>query len=348
MKMRGSRCVSMTVLKTSSSPALNRRLNLGGLLIMYIGIDLGGTNIAAAVVDKKGAIIKRAGVPTSGERGADAVIEGLLRVCDMLMENGEQPLSIGIGVPGIVNSEAGEVVFTPNLPLSGVNIVSKLKEKHRCPIYLGNDANCAALGETIAGGAKGAKDVVFITLGTGIGGGIIVGGKLVTGINGAAGELGHMVIEEGGRKCGCGRLGCWETYASASGIKETAIDAMKKHEGSLLWELCDGQTAMIEGRLIFEAYRAGDELAKLIVEWYVARLATGIVSIINILQPEMFCIGGGISNAWDCLETPLVAAVEAEIITRFSKKSPQTRIVKATLGNDAGIIGAALLGHYSF
>ena len=312
---------------------------------MYIGIDLGGTNIAAALVDNNGVIIKRAGIPTAVNNGAEAILEKLQSVCDFLVENDSAPLSIGIGVPGAVDDATGEVIFTPNLPLSGVNIVSGLHKKYKCPVHIGNDANCAALGETVAGGAKGAQDVVLITLGTGIGGGIVLHGKLHTGTNGAAGELGHMVIIAGGRKCGCGRQGCWETYASASGLITTANEFMDTYTDSLLWRLCDGQAGKINGRKVFDAYRADDRAARLTVGRYIEHLAAGIVNIINILEPEMICLGGGISNAWESLAAPLQAAVDAEIFTRFSPQSPQTRIVKAVLGNDAGIIGAALLGH---
>ena len=237
------------------------------------------------------------------------------------------------------------VIFTPNLPLSGVSIAGELKKKYDCPVHIGNDANCAALGETIAGGAKGARDVVFITLGTGVGGGIVLGGHLHTGINGAAGELGHMVIIIGGRACGCGRKGCWERYASASGLIETANEFMATHSDSILWELCGGEQEKTNGRMVFDAYRTGDHAAKLTVERYVEHLATGIVDLINIFEPELFCVGGGISNAWDCLAEPLKAVVDAEKYTRYSLQSPQTRIVKAALGNDAGIIGAAFLGY---
>ena len=311
---------------------------------MYIGIDLGGTNVAAALVDENGAIVKRAGIPTAAGGGAKTVIDGLLRVCETLIEGETAPLSIGIGVPGTVNEESGEVLFTPNLPLSGVNIARDLHDKYGCPVCLGNDANCAALGETIAGCAKGAQDVVFITLGTGIGGGIILNGRLHTGVNGAAGELGHMVIIAGGRECGCGRKGCWERYASASGLNRTAGEFMQTHPDSLLWELSDGVPANVNGHLLFDAFRAGDRAAQMTVELYIEHLAAGIVNIINILEPEMFCIGGGLSNAWDCFAEPLALAVNAEKYTRTSKESPQTRIVKAKLGNDAGIIGAAMLG----
>ena len=312
---------------------------------MYIGIDLGGTNIAAALVDTNGAIIKRTSIPTNADKGAKAVIDGLLFVCrELLGDSGTKPAAIGIGVPGAIDTEKGEVIVTVNLPLSGINLTGELKKEFDCPIYLGNDANCAALGEVIAGGAQSAKDVVFITLGTGVGGGIILGGRLYTGVSGAAGEIGHMVIAASGRDCGCGRKGCWEAYASASGLIRTANEFMDEHTDSMLWELSGGKAEQIDGSIVFQAYRAGDRAAVLAVGQYIDYLAIGIVNLINVLEPEVICVGGGISNAWDCLAEPLQAAVDAEKLTRFSGDMPQTRIVRAELGNDAGIIGAAMLG----
>jgi len=312
---------------------------------MYIGIDLGGTNIGAALVDENGKIVKRTSIHADTSGGAKTVIDGLLIVCDNLLDDTPTtPLSIGIGVPGTVNDEMGVVVFTPNLPLRSVNATQGLYEKYGCPIRLGNDANCAALGETVAGGAKGAQDVVFITLGTGLGGGIIQGGRLITGLSGAASELGHMVINIGGHKCGCGRYGCWETYASASGLIRTAIEIMGRHQGSLLWRLCNGLTETVDGRMVFDAFRSDDRAAQIIVEQYIEYLAIGFVNLVNMLEPDMICVGGGISNAWDCLAEPLTKLVNSDKYFRFSPKAPQTRIVKAELGNDAGIIGAAMLG----
>ncbi|MDR2590128.1 MAG: ROK family protein, partial [Oscillospiraceae bacterium] len=246
--------------------------------------------------------------------------------------------------PGMVRDDIGMVVFTPNLPLKDVYMTKELKKMYDCPVILGNDANCATLGEVVSGSAKGAKNAVMITLGTGLGGGIIVDRKLLTGVSGAGGEVGHMVIKEGGRKCGCGRLGCWETYASASGLVKTAHEFMEKDPDSLMWELCVGLIERVDGRTVFDAYRADDPTAILTVGKYVEHLAIGIVNLINILDTEIFCVGGGVSNAWDCLEEPLKAAVELEKFVRFSEQNQETKLVKATLGNDAGIIGAAMLG----
>jgi len=312
---------------------------------MRIGIDLGGTNIASALVDENGTITKRAYAPTRASEGATTIIDGLIHACEVLMEDTEQkPLSIGIGVPGAVNDESGMVVFTPNLPLRDIVITQELHKKYGCPVNLGNDANCAALGETVAGGAKGARDVVMITLGTGLGGGIVLGGKLLTGLGGAASELGHMVIVIGGHECGCGRHGCWETYGSATGLIRTSTEFMDKHKESLMWKLSAGTPEKLNGRMIFDAYRENDPAALLAVGKYTEHLASGIVNIINILDPEMICVGGGISDAWDCISEPLLTRVRQESFFRFLTKSPQTKIVKALLGNDAGIIGAAMLG----
>jgi len=312
---------------------------------MYIGIDLGGTNIAAALVSVDGVIVKRSGTPSNAAKGAEAVIAGILQTFGDLQSGGSgAPEAIGLGVPGTVDSEKGEIIFTPNLPLSGVNITGEIRKKYNYPIHLGNDANCAALGETVAGGAKNAKNVVFITLGTGIGGGVVIDGRLYTGASGAGCELGHMGIIAGGRACKCGRRGCWETYASATGLVLTAVECMEKDAGSALWDLCGGNTAKLSGKIIFDAFRAGDSTALQIVETYARHLAEGIINLINIFEPEMVCVGGGISNAWDCLEGLISKVVETDAFYRFLPREQQTRIVKAQLGNDAGIIGAAMLG----
>jgi len=318
---------------------------------MYVGIDLGGTNTGAAIVDGSGKILKHKSIRTDVAGGHQTVVDGLLSVCEALLQGSKepkqpsaQPTSIGIGVPGTVNVEKGEVIFSPNLPLRETNITNALHEKYGCPVRLGNDANCAALGEAVAGGAKGAKSAVFITLGTGLGGGIILGGRLLTGLSGAAGELGHMVIIEGGRECGCGRRGCWEAYASATGLKKTAIELMGANAGSALWELSGGATGKIDGSMVFKASAVGDKIARQAVEIYTWHLATGIANIINMLEPEMICIGGGISNSWEIISRQLIKLVGTEIYARFSADAPKTQIVKAQLGNDAGIIGAAALG----
>jgi len=312
---------------------------------MYVGVDLGGTKIAAAIVSENGDIIKRVNMPTKATEGPDAVVNGVITACESLLEDETiVPTSIGIGVPGQVRDDIGMVVFTPNLPLKGVYMTKELNKKYDCPVRLGNDANCAALGEVVSGGAKGSRDVVMITLGTGLGGGIIIGGKLHTGLSGAAGELGHMVIIAGGRECGCGRLGCWESYASAGGLIKTAADHLANHPDSRILDLCGGDKDKLNVIAVFDACRAGDRAAQLIIREYTEYLGVGLINLVNMLEPELICIGGGISNSWDCMEAQIQAMLDAEKFYRFAPEAPQTKIVKAKLGNDAGIIGAALLG----
>ena len=210
-------------------------------------------------------------------------------------------------------------------------------------IYLENDANCAALGEAIAGVGKGKKLFIAITLGTGVGGGIINEGKVMAGCNEAGGELGHMVIEMNGIPCNCGRTGCWEAYASATALVEQTQKAMLDHRDSKMWSLAADSLDNVNGRTAFDAMRAGDEWGKKVVEQYIEYVAVGTVNIINIFQPEMICFGGGICNEGETLLAPLRKYVEQFRYSRYS--STQTELCRAKLGNDAGIIGAALVSY---
>ena len=314
---------------------------------MKIGVDLGGTKTAAALVDDDGSIVERLSQTSDKSGGEDSVINGIIVLCEKLIKSSDAKVkSIGIGVPGHANDKTGEVIFTPNLPLLRSKMVEKIKSKIDLPVFIGNDANCAALGESVAGSLMGAQSGIFIILGTGVGGGIIQDGKLLTGLSGAAGELGHMVIAHGGRKCGCGISGCWEPYSNSAGLAHFVGHAAKTAPDSKLWELCDGEIKNTDGRAIFSAFRDGDKAAILGVEQYVNYLAVGISNIINIFEPEVISLGGGISNAFDCFEDLLNSAVNANKFARFSEADsiPHTKIVKATLGDDAGIIGAANLG----
>ena len=293
----------------------------------YIGIDLGGTNIAAGITDTEGNILYKGSLPTGASRGRDAIIGDIATLCRMLCRDAKIAFDeigrIGIAVPGGVDAASGEILFTPNIPLSGINICEILSAKLAGkPVLLANDANAAALAEARVGAARGAKDAVMITLGTGVGGGIVTDGKIYTGFNGLAAELGHFVIQKDGVPCGCGRRGCFEAYASA-----TALIRMTKEE-------LDRCFVSGEGTLM-----AGDAAAKRVIETYIGYLASGIASLINIFQPEVFIIGGGVSNEKQFLLDLLLPRIDAEDFAKNAKK--RTRIVIATCGNDAGIIGAA-------
>jgi glucokinase len=209
------------------------------------------------------------------------------------------------------------------------------------PVYIGNDANAAAYGEYTSGAGKGCGSVVAITLGTGIGGGAIESGRLLTGFNHAGMEVGHMVIRRGGRACPCGRFGCWERYASASGLIITTRSAMGDDKKTKLWDIVEGDIARVEGKTVFDAMKEGDETARGVIDTYIDDLACGVTNLINIFQPDVLCVGGGIAEEDEVLLAPLREKVADEVYSKNSDRN--TAIVKAKLGNGAGVIGAAHL-----
>lgn len=312
----------------------------------YIGVDLGGTNIAAGIVDEKGNLLRKASIPTGAEREADEVIKDMAGLCRKLID--EQGITVddveyaGVATPGTADHDNGIVVYANNLRFLNYPLADKLKEFLGVKkVLIENDANAAAKGEAACGAAKGYANSVMITLGTGLGGGIIIDNKIYSGFNYAGAELGHMVIEVDGLPCSCGRKGCWEAYSSATGLinmtkvklaetKDTVMHEMVAHDGK------------VSGRTAFDAMRKGDKAAKEVVDKYIYYLAMGIVNIINIFQPEVLVIGGGICNEKHYLTDPLMDIVDKEQYSRNSTKKTEIRI--AALGNDAGIIGAAMLG----
>lgn len=312
----------------------------------YLGIDLGGTNIATGIVNDQMELIYKTSIPTESKTGEDNIIGRMAKAAKAAIQGAgikeEEVLHIGIGSPGAVDSENGVVVGAENLGLDHTEMVKKLGAYFPGkPIYLGNDANVAAWAEFKCGAAKGAKNAVMVTLGTGVGGGVIIDGKLYTGFNQIGGELGHSIIQMGGRQCACGRRGCWETYASVSGLIKTTREYMEKYPDSLMWKLAD-RLEKVNGLTSFEAMRKGDEAAKKVVDEYLYAVAAGIIDMINIFQPEILCIGGGISKEGNYLLDPVKKHVAAEAYGGGVPQKTQLKI--AELGNDAGIIGAALLG----
>ncbi len=313
---------------------------------MYrIGVDLGGTNIVAGVVDDAHRIIAKAQTPTSIPRPAEEIFDDIARICREALESKhiamDEVLSVGVGTPGSVNKDTGVIEFANNLEFNNVPAKKMLEERIGKNVYLDNDANCAALGEAVAGAGNGVKNFVAITLGTGVGSGIIIDGKLVVGMNFAAGEMGHQVIVYNGIHCSCGRRGCWEKYASATALIQQTKDAMQADHDSKMWEVAHNNIDAVNGKTAFDADRLGDATAHRVVQQYVDYVACGIINIVNALQPEMICVGGGISNEGENLLQPLRRILERERYSLYAKK--QTEVVKAVLGNDAGVIGAALL-----
>ncbi len=315
----------------------------------YIGIDLGGTNIAVGIVSEDYKIIAKGSVPTLADREPALIVDDMAKLCgDLVKEAGLTFKDIGyagIASPGTCNSDLGVVLYANNLPFFHFPIADMLKA--RIPVenvYIENDANAAAKGEAVAGAAKGSKTSVFITLGTGVGGGIVIDGKVYAGFNFAGAELGHMVIVYNGRRCSCGRLGCWESYSSATGLIAMTKDKLLATApgDTVMWQMVGNSIDKISGKTAFAAARKGDRAGQDVVDMYIAYLACGITNIINIFQPEILSIGGGISNERDYLLQPLLKLVRNDEYGSATER-PRTEIKIAELGNDAGIIGAALL-----
>ena len=313
----------------------------------YLGIDLGGINIAAAVVDEAGQIVGRDSRPTphaSGEVVADHMAAAARAAAGQAGISLDEVASLGVGSPGAIDPQAGMVLKWYNLGFDQVPLSALLRERLGLEVFLENDANAAALGEYAAGAGRGSASMVAITLGTGVGGGAVLGGKLYTGFNYAGMEIGHFVLEYNGRPCKCGRRGCFEAYCSATALIKRTREEMERHPDSLLWQAAGGSLDRVEGRTAFTAMAQGDAIARAVVEEYTNYLGCGVASLINILQPEVVCIGGGVSNAGETLLAPVRAIVDREDYARSSLN--RARVVRAQLGNDAGIIGAALLPRF--
>lgn len=306
---------------------------------MRIGIDLGGTTVKAALCAPDGTLLHKqsAPTPTGDAAGLCAAMKQLvLGLCAAQGAAPEQITSIGIGVPGSFDKATCTLKFGTNLGMNNVCFADAFRPDFGCTVQLDNDANCAALGEVTAGAAKGAKNMVMVTLGTGVGGGIIIGGKLYTGCNGIAGELGHMVVRQGGERCGCGREGCLEAYASAASFVRFAERALAAGRGSLL----QAHAGHLNAKMICDAVDAGDALACELFDEYCVNLSCGLANFINIFQPEAIVLGGGLAGYGEKLLAPLRRLTLPQT---FRSDGRNTEIVCASLGNDAGLIGAAML-----
>ena len=319
---------------------------------MYtIGVDLGGTNIAIGIVNEKYEIVRKGSVPTKPERGADPIIADMAALCRKLIAEEGLTLAdieyVGVATPGTANNVTGVVEYANNIPFLQYPLADRLSAQlDGKKVYIENDANAAAKAEAIAGVAAGAPISVMITLGTGVGGGIIIDGKVYTGFNFAGAELGHVVIQKDGRQCSCGRKGCWEAYSSATGLvnitKDYIVEARAAGKKTIMDDMIGGDLSKVSARTAFNAMKQGDEVGAAVVDEYISYLSCGIVNMINIFQPNVLSIGGGVCNEGDYLMKPLLEKVWGETYTR--EGTPRTQILIAKLGNDAGIIGAAVLG----
>ena len=308
----------------------------------YAGVDIGGKNTKMGIVDDFGNVLSSMTYRTQKERGYDAILLDMIsNINSLCMEAGfdiKELSGIGIGVPGIVNSRAGLVMSCSNLNWKGVDLAGDVKNLTGKECKVCNDANCAALGEQRFGSGKNFKNLVFITLGTGVGSGIILDGKLFEGLGCAGAEAGHMGIQVDGDKCACGNKGCWEEFISAKAFIEQTAAAIEQNPSSLLAKICkDG----ISGKSAFIAAREGDSVAKNVVDKYINYLTYGLIGLTNILHPQAFVLGGGIANEGPQLILPVKSLLNEYIDNNGFY--PYVDVVGASLGNDAGYMGAAAL-----
>lgn len=302
----------------------------------YIGTDVGGTTVKGAVIDVEGAVIAEDSVPTlSGDAGGSvaALVERLKEKSGGVKIDG-----VGIGCAGMIDSHAGKVVFAGNLDLKDYPLSERVSRETGLPVRITNDANAAALGEAKFGAGKHFKDSILVTLGTGVGGGIVIGGKLYEGYKSAGAEIGHMVIERGGDLCTCGRRGCFEAYSSATALIRRTKWAMEEDAGSKMWTGCTSDT--VTGKTAFD-FSDSDLSARQVVDWYIDRLACGLANLANIFRPQVIMLGGGISNEGEKLLTPLKQKFERQLFGGTAYAPVALKI--ASLGNRAGVYGAAAL-----
>ncbi len=313
--------------------------------MVYIGIDIGGTGIQAGIVDEKGNLLAKGGIVTRTDLPFDEQVKQMAECAlDTLEKSGhslDDLASVGVGVPGIVDPRTGIVPFCTNLGWHNVPLNETFRKYINKPVFIDNDATVAALAESVAGVSAGSHSSVMLTLGTGVGAGIVLGGKVWSGYHGVGSELGHTILELDGEKCTCGSRGCLERYTSATAIIRMAREAVAQHPDSLIMSLCGGDTGKINAKTVFDAAREGDEQGKKIFRRYVNYLAQAIANVINFLDPEIVVLGGGVSKSGSFL----LDAVKAEVPNYLLYKTmPYSRIELAKLGADAGMIGAAMLG----
>ena len=312
---------------------------------MYIGVDLGGTNIAVGIVDENGKIILKGEVPTGVGRAFEEIIRDMATLINKIIEDSgykqEDIKAIGVGSPGLPNDEKGIIVFANNLDWFNVPVRDELHKYFDVPIHIENDGNTAGLAEAVAGACQGVDNSITLTLGTGIGSGIIINGKPYSGTHSVGAELGHLIVQVGGIQCTCGNRGCWERYASATALIREGKEAAKNNPDSLINKSVEGNLDKITAKTVIDAAKEGDATALKLFDDYIDYLAMGIITIINAFDPAIIAIGGGVAKAGDFLMDALKEKVKEHI---FYKEAAYGKITRAVLGNDAGIIGAAMLG----
>lgn len=311
--------------------------------LVLAGIDLGGTNVKTAIVARNGDLLGKDSRPTHADEGLDSVLDTMVESYEAAMENAgadsSDVLAVGIGAPGPMNWRTGVVFSPPNLPgWENVPLADLMRERLRVPTYVDNDANVACWGEFWSGAGREVDSLVCLTLGTGIGGGVVVFGKLLRGPDGTAGEIGHMNVCRDGRQCNCGAKGCLEAYASATGMVRTAIEGIEAGRQTILTKLCNNDLDRIDGKMISDAIARGDQFAAWVMRETAVWIGTGVASLVNILNPEMVVLCGGMIAAGDVLFDPIRETTKAQA---FDVPAARAVIVPAGLGADSGVIGAA-------
>ena len=313
--------------------------------MIYIGIDVGGLSFKAGAVDEAGHILSKASCPSGVERGYGPMIRDMAELAFRVAKDSghsmDEVKSIGIGIPGIIDPGTGRVPFCNNLFWTDVPILDEMKKYTDIPVYVDNDATVAGLAESVAGVSAGVKNSVFVTLGTGIGGGVILNGRVFTGSHGVATEIGHVTTVEGGEPCNCGKRGCWERYASATALIREGRRLCERKPECALMKAVEGNTDAITAKHVFDLAKAGDPDCLELFDWYIHHLCMGLGNLVSLYDPEVFVLGGGVSHAGEFL----LDAVRKELPNWvFFKSMPFARVELAKLTNDAGIIGAAMLG----
>ncbi len=313
--------------------------------MVYIGFDVGGTGVQVGIVSREGEILCKGGIVTRIDIPFAEQIKAMADCALLtLAKSGhsiDEVAAVGAGIPGVVDPRTGRIAFCPNLGWKDVDFAGEMRKHIDKPVFMDNDATVAGLAESVAGVSAGTHSSVFLTLGTGVGGGIVLGGKVWSGFHGVGSEIGHMIIEMDGKDCNCGNRGCLERYCSATGIILAARAAVMQYQDSVILQKAEGDPMKINAKIVFDAAKEGDELALRLFGDYVKALATTIVNIIHFLDPEVIALGGGVSKAGDFL----LDAVRTEVAKMVMYKTlPYARIEIAKLGPDAGIIGAAMLG----
>ena len=309
----------------------------------FLGIDLGGTKILTAIVDPAGNMLSRDHSVTPAAKGSDAVIQSILNSVNRALEQSAlSPASlraVGVGAPGLSNPETGVLFTSPNLPgWEDVPLREIIEESLGKKAYLINDANAAALGELYFGAARGARNFIYLTVSTGIGGGIVIDEKIYPGSRGTAGEVGHMTIDDPGPLCNCGNRGCWETLASGTALAREAKRRIQEGAVTTILENCGGDLEKVTAEGIHKAAQGGDALARILIERTSYYLGVGLANLINVFNPELIVIGGGLSNIGDMLLQP---AFQEAGRRAFKQSYGALRFAQAELGRNSGVLGAA-------